>query len=81
MKAESLGRLSLLVSALPLTLFIIRHLKIGMDAPWVYIIFASEYGADAVCGCAYDEDKHLLIAAKIDRADSRNSRMMAYQKQ
>lgn len=40
MKAESLGRLSLLVSALPLTLFIIRHLKIGMDAPWVYIIFA-----------------------------------------
>ena len=41
----------------------------------------SEYGADAVCGCAYDEDKHLLIAAKIDRADSRNSRMMTYQKQ
>ena len=40
MKAESLGRLSLLVSALPLTLFIIRHLKICMDAPWVYIIFA-----------------------------------------
>lgn len=41
----------------------------------------SEYGADAVCGCAYDEDKHLLIAAKIDRADSRNSRIMTYQKQ
>lgn len=40
MKAENLGRLSLLVSVLPLTLFIIRHLKIGMDAPWVYIIFA-----------------------------------------
>lgn len=41
----------------------------------------SEYGADAVCGCAYDEEKHLLIAAKIDRADSRNGRMMAYQKE
>lgn len=40
MKAENLGRLSLLVSVLPLTLFIIRHLKIGMEAPWVYIIFA-----------------------------------------
>ena len=40
MKAENLGRLSLLVSVLPLTLFIIRHLKIDMDAPWVYIIFA-----------------------------------------
>ena len=39
MKAENLGRLSLLVSVLPLTLFIIRHLKIGMEAPWVYIIF------------------------------------------
>ena len=33
MKAENLGRLSLLVS-------VIRHLKIGMEAPWVYIIFA-----------------------------------------
>lgn len=40
MKAENLGRLSLLVSVLPLTLFIIRHLKIGMEAPWLYIIFA-----------------------------------------
>ena len=41
----------------------------------------SEYGADAVCGCAYDEEKHLLIVAKIDRGDSRNSRIMTYQKQ
>lgn len=41
----------------------------------------SMYGADAVCGCAYDEEKHLLIAAKIDRADSRNSQMMTYQKE
>lgn len=40
MKAESLGRLSLLVSAFPLTLFIIRHLKIGMDAPWVFALYA-----------------------------------------
>ncbi|WP_251319629.1 hypothetical protein [Flintibacter muris] len=41
----------------------------------------SEYGADAVCGCAYDEEKHLLIVAKIDRGNSRNSRIMTYQKQ
>lgn len=41
----------------------------------------SEYGADAVCGCAYDEEKHLLIIAKIDRGDSRNSRIMTYRKQ
>ena len=38
----------------------------------------SEYGADAVCGCAYDGEKRLLIAARIDRADSRNCRIMAY---
>ena len=41
----------------------------------------SEYGADAVCGCAYDEEKHLLIAAKIDKADSRNRRIMIYRKE
>mgnify|MGYP007025191363 CR=1 FL=1 len=38
----------------------------------------SEYGADAVCGCAYDEEKHLLIIAKIDRGDSRNSRIIKH---
>lgn len=41
----------------------------------------SEYGADAVCGCAYDEEKHLLIAAKVDRADRRNCTMMTYRKE
>lgn len=41
----------------------------------------SEYGADAVCGCAYDEEKHLLIAAKMDKADSRNCKMMTYRKE
>ena len=41
----------------------------------------SEYGADSVCGCAYDEEKHLLIAVKVDRADSRNGRMMTYRKE
>lgn len=41
----------------------------------------SEYGADAVCGCAYDKEKHLLIVAKIDRDDRRNSRIMTYRKQ
>ena len=41
MKAENLGKLSLGVSVLPLTLFIIRHLKIGMEAPWLYLIFAA----------------------------------------
>lgn len=40
----------------------------------------SMYGTEALCGFAYDEANHLLIAAKIDRADERNSRMMAYQK-
>ena len=40
MKAENLGRLSLGVSVLPLTLLIIRHLEIGLEAPWLYIIFA-----------------------------------------
>ena len=29
------------VSLLPLTFFIIRHLRIGMEAPWVYIFFAA----------------------------------------
>ena len=41
----------------------------------------SEYGADAVCGCAYDEEKQLLLAAKIDKADSRNRRIMIYRKE
>ena len=41
----------------------------------------SEYGANSVCGCAYDEEKHLLIAVKVDRADSRNGRMMTYRKE
>ncbi len=41
MKAENLEKLSLGVSVLPLTLFIIRHLKIGMEAPWLYLIFAA----------------------------------------
>lgn len=40
----------------------------------------SMYGADAVCGCAYNEARNLLIAAKIDKGDSRNCRMMAYRK-
>ena len=26
----------------------------------------SEYGADAVCGCAYDEEKHLLEQSGAD---------------
>ncbi len=41
----------------------------------------SEYGIDVVCGCAYDEEKHLLIAAKVDRADSRNCQIIAYKKE
>ncbi len=40
----------------------------------------SMYGGDAVCGCAYDAGKNLLVAAKIDRDDSRNCKIMAYQK-
>ncbi len=41
----------------------------------------SMYGADAVCGCAYNEGKKLLLAAKVDKGDSRNCRMMAYRKE
>ena len=37
---KNIDKLSLGVSILPLTLFIIRRLKIGMIAPWTYIIFA-----------------------------------------
>lgn len=40
----------------------------------------SMYGADAVCGCAFDEERNLLLSAKIDRADSRNCRIMVYKK-
>ncbi len=36
---KNIDKLSLGVSILPLTLFIIRRLKIGMIAPWTYIIF------------------------------------------
>lgn len=50
MKAENLGKLSLGVSVLPLTLFIIRHLKIGMEAPWLYLIFAA-YALLITAGC------------------------------
>lgn len=40
----------------------------------------SMYGADAICGCAYDEEKNLLLSAKVDKADSRNCRIMIYTK-
>lgn len=36
-----LDKLALIISLLPLTLFIVRHQKIGMEAPWLYIIFAA----------------------------------------
>ncbi len=41
MKEKIIEKISLGVSLLPLTFFVIRHLKIGMEAPWVYIIFAA----------------------------------------
>lgn len=41
----------------------------------------STYGADAVCGCAYDEEKKLLLSAVIDRIDSRNRRIITYRKE
>ncbi|NBH82504.1 hypothetical protein D7X88_06860 [bacterium C-53] len=41
MKEKILEKISLGVSLLPLTFFIIRHLRIGMEAPWVYIFFAA----------------------------------------
>lgn len=40
MRDRFLEKLSLGVSLLPLTLFIIRHLRIGMEPPWLYIILA-----------------------------------------
>lgn len=41
MKEKILEKISLGISLLPLTFFIIRHLRIGMEAPWVYIFFAA----------------------------------------
>ena len=41
----------------------------------------SMYGADAVCGCAYDDEENLLVSVKIDKADSRNSKIMVYRKE
>ena len=38
---KNIDKLSLGVSIFPLTLFIIRRLKIGMIAPWTYIVFAA----------------------------------------
>ncbi len=38
MGSRNLSNLSLGISILPLTLFIIRHLKIGMTTPWLQII-------------------------------------------
>lgn len=49
MKTQTLDKFSLGISILPLTLFAIRHLKIGMTAPWTYIIFAI-YGFLIVAG-------------------------------
>ena len=46
-----------------------------------YLQIGSDFGADAVCGCAYDEENNLLVAAKIDKGDSRNCRIMAYRKE
>lgn len=40
----------------------------------------SMYGGDAVCGCAYDEANNLLVSARIDKEDNRNSKMMVYRK-
>lgn len=52
MREHELEKISLGVSLFPLTLFIIRHLKIGMEAPWVYVIFAM-YAALIVAGFVF----------------------------
>ena len=49
MKKEYLDKVSLVISILPLTLFIIRRLKIGMEPPLLYIIFAV-YGLLIIVG-------------------------------
>ena len=63
MKAENLGKLSLGVSVLPLTLFIIRHLKIGMEAPWLLLDFcgirAVDYWGLCICNLAGENKKHV----------------------
>ena len=41
----------------------------------------SMYGADAVCGCAYDDEENLIVSVKVDKADSRNSKIMVYRKE
>lgn len=52
MKIKNLDKLSLGVSIFPLTLFIIRHLEIGMTVPWTYIIFAA-YALVIVAGFVF----------------------------
>lgn len=49
MKEKYLDKVSLVISILPLTLFIIRHLKIGMEPPLLHIIFAA-YGLLIITG-------------------------------
>lgn len=51
---------------------------LDMDAVLKY---KSTYGADAACGCAYDEEKNLLVCARVDKEDSGNRFMMAYRKE
>ncbi len=41
MGKKYLDKVSLVISLLPLTLFIIRRLKIGMEPPLLYIIFGA----------------------------------------
>lgn len=40
----------------------------------------STYGADAVCGCAYNEEEQTLLAVRLDKGDPENFCGMQYQK-
>lgn len=51
----------------------------GLDMDAV-LKYKSDYGADAVCGCAYDEEKDFLVSVKIDREDNGNCIIMTYRK-
>lgn len=51
----------------------------GLDLDAV-LKYRSTYGADAVCGCAYDEESHFLVSVRVDREEGGVCNIMTYQK-
>lgn len=51
----------------------------GLDMEAV-LKYKSTYGGDAVCGCAYDEEKGFLVSVRIDREDPCVCKIMTYRR-